>query len=421
MKEEINMRNKSFFLLWTGKLVSSLGDKMYAIAIAWWILDVTNSPIVMGLYLLAATLPMVLLGVIAGAIIDRSNLKHILVIADITRGIGLILIGLLYLGDKLTISNVFLITISISLASAFFNPSVTSIIPHIVSKNECGKANSIIQMVDGIAKVAGPIIGVAVVTSEGYYVAFMINGISFLASAIFEGFIEYEKGHQVKKNKTTLRNTIKNEGVLKDVKVGLQYVYKNSKLMSILFYILVAHFFIGAISVMIPFMAKFISSDNMNLLGILETVLGSGFVVGAFIFSRKSEDKFNVDTLPRIFLLVGYNFLLIGAIAWFDNLPIILFVVPIFVIGYCVVNASINWRTFIQTDTPTEKLGRISSISALVGDITLPLSFALFGFLLDQVNFVILTLISGLLLIMSVLVISFIQTNKKETTESNSY
>ncbi len=407
------MKNKNFFLLWTGKLVSGLGDRMYAIAVAWWILEITNSPIMMGLYLLAATLPMVLLGIVAGSIIDKSNIKYVLVIADITRGIGIIIIGVLYITDNLSVSNVFLITIVISLATAFFNPSVTTIIPQIVSKSECGKANSVIQMVDGIAKVAGPIIGVAIVTASGYYTAFMINGLSFIASAFFECFIKYEKKQQ--------HSVGNNKVVFESIKIGFKYVYKNSKLINVLFYIFVAHFFIGAISVMIPFMSKFISNDNMNLLAILETVFGLGFVVGAFILTRKSEDKFKIDSLPKIFSLVGYSFILLGLIVWFDNLPIILFTLPIFIIGYCTVNASINWKTFIQTETPTDKLGRVSSISSLVGDITLPISYALFGFLLDKVNFVILTLISGLLLIVSVQLISSRKASNKKIAQGDFY
>ena len=105
------MRNKNLLLLWTGKLVSGLGDRMYAIAIAWWILELTNSPAIMGLYLLAATLPMVLLGLVAGVVIDKSNLKHVLIIADVVRGIGITLLGILYLNDSLTLVSVFRVTV----------------------------------------------------------------------------------------------------------------------------------------------------------------------------------------------------------------------------------------------------------------------------------------------------------------------
>lgn len=399
------MQNRNLLLLWTGKLVSALGDRMYAIAIAWWILEVTNSPAMMGLYLLAATLPMVLMGIIAGAIIDKSNLKRVIIIADVVRGIGITLLGLLFLAGKLTLFSVFSTTVVISLASAFFNPAVTSIVPRIVQKSECGKANSLIQLVDGIAKVAGPFAGVAMVAATGYAGAFLINGISFLLSAFFEGFICYEKKH-ILWRKSSDNDPGKSKTLINDIQAGLQYIFSNARLLNLLFYIFVAHFFVGALSVMLPVMAKFVSNDNLNLLGILETVLGAGFVLGALILSRRSEEKFSIDSLPKIFVLVGFSIVTIGVIAFFSSLPLLLFALPVFVIGYCIVFASINWKTFMQVNTPPEKLGRVAAISGLVGDITLPIAFGLYGFLLDQLDFVGLTIISGCLLIIAIYIIN---------------
>ncbi|WP_319592002.1 MFS transporter [uncultured Draconibacterium sp.] len=399
------MQNRNLLLLWTGKLVSALGDRMYAIAIAWWILEVTNSPAMMGLYLLAATLPMVLMGIIAGAIIDKSNLKRVLIIADVVRGIGITLLGLLFLAGDLTLFSVFSTTVVISLASSFFNPAVTTIIPRIVSKNECGKANSLIQLVDGIAKVAGPFAGVAIVAAAGYAGAFLINGISFLLSAFFEGFIRYEN-KQIMWRKSSDSDPGMRETLINDIQSGIQYMLSNARLLNLLFYIFVAHFFVGALSVMLPVMAKFVSDDNLNLLGILETVLGAGFVVGALLLSRKSAEKLSVDTLPKIFVLVGCSIVTIGIIAFFSSLPLVLFTLPVFVVGYCIVFASINWKTFMQVNTPPEKLGRVAAISGLVGDITLPIAFGLYGVLLDKLDFVVLTVASGCLLIVAIYIIN---------------
>ena len=392
------MQNKNLFLLWTGKLVSGLGDKMYAIAIAWWILELTGSPTIMGFYLLAATLPMVLFGLVAGAIIDKSNLKRVLIIADVIRGVGITLLGILFLFDSLSLASVFSITVVLSLASAFFNPAITSIIPRIVSENEYGKANSLIQLVDGTSKVAGPFAGVAIVAVSGYSGAFLINGISFLISAFFEGFIHYEN-KRIIWSKTSSKQLVGFGAFVTDIKSGLKYVLTNAKLVNLLFYIFIAHFFVGALSVMIPVMAKFVSDNDLNLLGTLETVLGGGFIIGAVWLSKIRPEKYKIDSLPTLFVCVGICILGIGVIAFFDWLPVILFAIPVFVIGYCIVNASVKWKTFIQYNTPSEKLGRVASISALVGDITFPIAFAFYGILLEQLNFVFLTILSGVILI----------------------
>ena len=396
------MKNSNLLLLWTGKLVSGLGDKLYAIAIAWWILEVTNSTVMMGLYLVVATLPMVIMGIVAGAVIDKSNLKQVLVVADVIRGIGILLIGLLYVYDYLTVTFVFLITVILSIASAFFNPAVTTIIPRIVHQKEYNKANSTIQFVDGIAKLLGPIAGVAAVASIGYFGAFLINGVSFLISAFFESYIRF--GQKIDKKPMV---SIKYSELLKEIQVGLQYVWNNSKLKNILFYVFVAHLFYSAIVIMMPYLAKFESNDNLNLLGILETVFGAGFVIGAFAIPKMKGNLFDIKALPKLFTIMGSGIIILGIITWVNSFSIISSAIPIFLIGFCIVIASIIWQTFLQTDTPKEKLGRVSSIASLIGDITMPIGFAIYGILLDKIDFVTIALVSGIFLIVAIMIIRY--------------
>jgi len=65
--------NRNFLLLWQGQLVSSLGDTVYAIALGFWILAVTGSTALMGTLMAASTLPRVLVGPLAGVVVDRRD------------------------------------------------------------------------------------------------------------------------------------------------------------------------------------------------------------------------------------------------------------------------------------------------------------------------------------------------------------
>lgn len=92
--------NMNFLLLWTGKFVSELGDKIYAIAMAW-ILEESGSPINMGLYLAFSILPGILVGVFSGAYIDRLNVKRLLIVMDAIRGIIIFFMACLYFTGNL--------------------------------------------------------------------------------------------------------------------------------------------------------------------------------------------------------------------------------------------------------------------------------------------------------------------------------
>lgn len=142
--------NKNFLSLWLGKVISQLGDKFYAIALAWWILQKTNSPSVMGFFLLVSVLPGLIFGFFAGTIVDRWNRKNVIIISDIIRGFLIIVVVCLSIFKLLQIWHVFTIGAAISFVTSFFDPAIQAIIPQIVTKERLNEANSMSQMVDGI-------------------------------------------------------------------------------------------------------------------------------------------------------------------------------------------------------------------------------------------------------------------------------
>lgn len=70
----------------------------------------------------------------------------------------------------------------------------------------------------------------------------MINAISFLLSAFFEGFIKYENSNLQSISKGTIKEVTERTRLFEDIKIGVKYVRTNSELLNILFYIFVAHF-----------------------------------------------------------------------------------------------------------------------------------------------------------------------------------
>src|SRR5207253_1127059 len=84
--------NGSFSALWTGQLISLFGDRMHQIALAFLVLTATNSPLAVGLVVLAATLPNLLLGPIAGTFVDRWDHKETMVVSDLLRASAVLIV-----------------------------------------------------------------------------------------------------------------------------------------------------------------------------------------------------------------------------------------------------------------------------------------------------------------------------------------
>jgi MFS family permease len=381
--------NKNFFLLWTGKIVSQVGDKFYGIALAWWILQRTNSPMAMGLFMAASTLPGLILGPFAGTLIDRWNRKHIIIISDVVRGLLVMVTALLSAWDILALWHIFLAAIVISLASAFFDPTAQAIIPQLVTKDQLSRANALGEMVTAFSMIIGPVFGALSLSLLGFTWVFLINGLSYLVSAFFECFITLP---------CSRNSSMKKSNLWFEMKEGLKFLYHRPNLIIVISIIGITHLFVGCLMVVLPFLAKELGGNTVQNLGNLEMMLGSGMFLGATYIHGKIKNITQERNLFRIIFLMGVLFTSIGLTKYMINLSLLPYLLLIFLVGTAIANASICWRSLLQLHTPAHMTGRVFSISSMVGNVSLPISYGLFGLLLNYLPISLLMTVSGICL-----------------------
>lgn len=367
------MINKNFAFLWLGKIISQLGDKFYAIALAWWILQKTNSPSIMGFFLLVSVLPELLFGFFAGALTDRWERKTMLVITDIIRGCLVLTISYLAMVDVLEIWHVFLIGFCLSLTTAFFNPAMLAIIPEIVEKENLTKANGMSQMVGGISTVAGPLLGAIAVNMLGLTWVFLANSISYFIAAFLACFIKINM---------SFRNSDEKTNIWKEMCEGIRFVKNQKNITLVLIVIALAHFFIGSLTVSLPFLAKGLEGKGVNKLGYLEMMLGVGLFAGSVFMSIKKKSSENVRTLISFMMVVGLCFIVISISQYTRIQTVYIYMLVMMIIGACIALASVFWQSLLQNYTPGYMTGRVFSISTLIANTSLPIAYGIFGILL---------------------------------------
>ena len=368
-----NMINRNFTLLWIGKIISQLGDKFYAIALAWWILQKTNSPSIMGLFLFISVFPGVILGFFAGAFVDRWKRKNILILTDIIRGCLVLTISFLAINNSLETWHVFVIAFFLSVAASFFDPAVQAILPEIVEKDKLPKANAMSQMVGGICTVAGPLLGAVLVGLFGIAWVFLANGISYLISALLACFIVMKKDY---------RNFDEKRYLWKDIMEGIHFLKNQKRILLVLKIIAIAHFFLGSLMVSLPFLAKSLQGNGITNLGVLEMMLGVGMIGASLFLSFVKKSYINEQKLIIAILMLGICFLIIS-IAEFSGFNMLYgFIAEMCVIGACIACASVFWQWLLQSYTPANMTGRVFSISSLLGNVSLPIAYCIFGILL---------------------------------------
>lgn len=367
------MINRNYVLLWIGKIISQLGDKFYGIALAWWILQKTDSPSIMGLFLLVSALPGIIVGIFAGAFTDRLRKKTILITTDIIRGILVLVISFLAVFGHLAVWHTFAIAFLLSVTTAFFEPAVQSIIMEIVEKEYLPKANSLSQMAGGICTVAGPLLGALSVSILGMANVFLVNSISFFISALLSCFIIYKNNY-----KRSDENNI-----LQDIREGICFIKNQKQIVLVLKIVAVTHFFLGSLMVLLPFLANKLVGKGVQNLGLLEMLMGVGLISGCVLLSVRKNISINPRRLIMFIMSLGLCFIFLSALQFFRIQQVYIYLLIMAVAGACIACASVFWQSLLQNSTPAHMTGRVFSISSLLGNVSLPVAYGFFGVLLD--------------------------------------
>lgn len=380
------MINKNFTLIWTGKSISQLGDKFYSIALAWWILQKTDSPSIMGTFLLVSVLPALILGFFAGVLADRLSRKTILIVTDTLRGFLVLTISFLAMFGVIEVWHVFVIGMCLSLATAFFDPAIQAIIPEIVEKEDLTRANAMSQMVSGVCTVAGPLLGAVSVSFFGLTAVFMANSVSYFISTILTSFVS--------RPKVTANYSNKNN-YISDIKEGIRFIKNQKNIIFVLKIIALTHIFVGCLTVSLPFLANSLTGIGVNNLGYLEAAMGTGVIGSSIIIKSVRKNIKNEFTLVKFIALMGISFGLISTFKFIGINTTYIYLVIMVIVGSCIAFASVFWLTLLQNSTPSNMTGRVFSVSSLIGNTSLPIAYSIFGVLLNISSISVLMAISG--------------------------
>ncbi len=338
----------------------------------------------MGLLLASTLLPQILMGLIAGVVADRFNRKRLLIAADITRGMILVVLTFLERSGGLQPTFLFAGTVTLSLATAFYSPAVKAVLPQLLEKEQLMEANALSQAAYGITTLAGPVIGASLVTLYGYPVVLLLNAASFFLSGILEGFIRLPQAKPL----------VADSSIGREAAAGFRYIFTSKPILTIIAVIAVAHLFVGSLQVLAPLLAVSLKGNGVQNLGFLETAMGVGLVAGS-VCAGRNKHKMQADRLVYFLLACGFCLLLTGAVFLFGIRAIPYYLLVFFAFSSLVVNASILWQSLLQANTPNEMAGRVFSAAAITGNLSLPLSYALFGMLLNTYPLYAVLLFSG--------------------------
>lgn len=176
-------KNRNFRLLYIGQTISQLGDWFNTVAVFALILDLTGSATMVAWMLIVQFLPVALVSPLAGVVVDRVDRRRLMVASDVLRGVLILGMLLVRRAEHVWIAYVVMaLTVS---ATSFFEPARTATIPNMTSGDELMPANALASATWSAMLALGAPLGGLVTALAGRNVAFVINALSFFASAYF--------------------------------------------------------------------------------------------------------------------------------------------------------------------------------------------------------------------------------------------
>jgi MFS family permease len=363
------LRNRDFALLTGGSTISLLGDGFFFVALAWQVYEISNVPTALSLVWVAWTLPSVILLLIGGVFSDRYDRRKLMIGADIVRALAIGAIGILSVAGVLELWHIAGLIAFVGLGDAFFNPASSAIIPDLVPEEELTQANALrVTIRPLMVQLIGPAVAGLVIALVGSGTAFLIDGASFLVSAVAVAFIRPHAMH-VDPAGHGIRQT------LRQVREGLVFVRRTpwiwATLLSAMLSLLA---FFGPVQTLVPFLIK----NRLNLgpesVGLLFAVGGVGSILTALTISQLGLPRKRVTVMFAAWSFGVGIMAVYGLMTDLWQALVVSFVAhALFQVG------EVIWITLLQTRVPRHLLGRVTSVDWMMSTGLVPVSFVLTG------------------------------------------
>ncbi|RPJ25254.1 MAG: MFS transporter [Chloroflexi bacterium] len=345
-----SLKNRRFFYLWLGQLLSIAGTQMQIWALFWHIRTLTDQPIALGGVGLARILPIVIFSLIGGAIADSFDRRKVLLITQSAAALLAIALGWLTQIGQITIWLIYALTALQAVAIAFDSPARQALVPNLVPAKDLPNAFSMTSIAWQTGAILGPALSGFVIAFGGQEAVYYINAISYLAvifALILIGPVSQTKTDRI-------------AGVSwNSIKEGIHFIVNKPIILSTMLLDFVATFFASANTLM-PIVARDVLHVGVLEYGWLSAAQSVGAVIAALVVSQLPELQRQGQLFLGSVVVFGAATVVFGVstsliLAWF----------ALAVTGAADSVSTIIRNTIRQLQTPDHIRGRMTSVNQI--------------------------------------------------------
>ncbi len=383
-----------FFSVWIGQAISLLGSMLVQFALVWWLTQTTDSATVLATATLAAILPGIFIGPVAGALVDRWNRRVVLILADGIIALVAVALVYLYTVDAVQVWHIYVGMFIRAIADGFQWPAMQASTSLMVPEKHLARIAGINQTLRGMMNIVAPPVG-ALLLSLMPLQGIMVIDIGSAALAIT--FLFFVHIPQPKSQATDAASEEEESSLWQNMREGWRYVWNWPGLVAGGAIAMVLNFLLNPAFSLLPLLVTNHFQGEAIHLGWLESAWGVGVVLGGLILSVWGGFRRRIFTSLMGIIGMGVGVLIIGlvpgTIFW-------LALAALFLAG--LMNPLANGPLFaiVQAKVAPEMQGRVFSLMFSTSAAMSPLSLVVAGPISDLLGVRIWYVVAGVVCIL---------------------
>jgi MFS family permease len=362
-------RSPSYFPLWLSQLVSSFGDTLQYIALVVLVYQLAGQGAAVAVLVVAEVVPVLLLGPVAGVVIDRFSRKRVLIWADLVR--AALALSLVWPQGAW---HAYVVAAGIAAGNTFFNPTVQAVIPSLTTDEQRLAANSVAWSTGRLVQIIASALAGGLIAIVGTDAAFTLNAATFAVSALLIArlVIPAHAGHL---GQATTRGL---DRYLDDARQGFAYAVHDRLVSRLLIVQSLASFAVGATGAMLVILSERHLDLAPSGFAWLIGAIGVGALLGPLIPNALAKDYRDARWLFVPYIVRGLGDILIAS---FTPLPIALLIMVVY--GLNTSTGMVVFSSTVQGAVPATMRGRVFTLLDVSWNAMRLLSLALGAIMVD--------------------------------------
>ncbi|MBN2116036.1 MAG: MFS transporter [Anaerolineales bacterium] len=365
-----------FGLIWFGQTVSLFGSGLTSFALGVWVYQTTGEVTSYALIALFTVMTTLLLSPVSGALVDRWNYRNVMLASDAASALTALLIAGLFYTGRLELWHIYVSVTANACFAAFQQPAYAALTARLVPSAQLGRASGMVQLGLAVSDLFAPLLAGMLVAQINLSGIFLIDFSTFLFAVATLMLVNIPA--QIKPAPAVQTAKWDLPGLLKETRLGWNYVAARMGLLGLLVYLAIANFASGVISsILVPMLLNLTPTETI---GLVISIAGSGMLAGSLIVSVWGGPRRRIRGVLIFEMIKGFGIILIGLRpeAW-------LVAVGATLAHFAIPFSSASNQAIWQTKIPQEMQGRVFAIRQMVSRSITPLAYLLAGPLVDRV------------------------------------